>query len=95
MPNVLGQASYGEKDMQTNLQLAIEFKNKINAKSLDGGYVIIYNNEAVSWMATLHDPRRQAPGCIAIDEHGVEHIATGGNDYDGAESWEPNIWQAA
>ena len=70
--------------MSNNQQLAQDFKNR---HDVNGGYVVIYNKIAVSWMPELHDPRRQMPGCIAIDENGKQWITEGGNDAEGAQRW--------
>jgi hypothetical protein len=56
------------------------------------GGLIVFNNsgEACGWINELRDPEHWEPGCIAIDESGTRWKATGGNNYDGAESW--NVW---
>lgn len=71
--------------MKTNAQIATAFRAQ--KKCPKEGFVIIYNNQAVSWMSTLHDPARQSPGCIAINNAGEQWIATGGDDYHGAREW--------
>lgn len=53
-----------------------------------GGVVVIYQGEANGWMNELRDPQGWAPGCIAVSESGEQWEAIGGNDYDGAESWQ-------
>ena len=53
-----------------------------------GGFVIFSGSEAVAWVKDLQGLRTYVPGCIAVDEHGTEWVATGGDDYDGAEKWE-------
>lgn len=60
-----------------------------NNDRLEGGVVVIFNNQACGWMNELRDPQSWEPGCIAIDELGNCWKALGGNAYDGAELWEP------
>lgn len=54
-----------------------------------GGVVVVFDGVANGWMNELRDPQNWQPGCIAADEAGNVWIAQGGNDYDGAERWEP------
>lgn len=55
------------------------------------GGLIVFNNDgdACGWTNKLRDPQHWEPGCIAMDESGNRWKATGGNNYDGATSWEP------
>ena len=57
-------------------------------KTGSGGYVIFFDGEAVGWKLHLDNPGGQEPGCIAVDELGLQWVATGGDSYNGATSWE-------
>lgn len=52
------------------------------------GIVIVSQNEAIAWVNELRDPQSWEPGVIAVDVDGACYLATGGNAYDGASSWE-------
>ncbi len=57
-------------------------------ENLTGGFVVFNKNNIIcGWALMLDRPEAYEPGCIAIDENGQKFIATGGNDYDGAEFW--------
>ncbi|WP_221801664.1 hypothetical protein [Oceanobacter mangrovi] len=51
------------------------------------GFVIVYRDEAWGW-SLKPSPSSWKPGTIAIDPTGNIEIAVGGNDYDGADTWE-------
>lgn len=55
------------------------------------GGLVVFNNfgDACGWINKLRDPNHWEPGCMAMDEFGMTWKAIGGNNYDGAESWEP------
>ena len=53
-----------------------------------GGIIVLFKNKVQGWVNGLRDPQRWQPGCIAIDEAGNSWIASGGNDYDGANTWQ-------
>lgn len=53
----------------------------------DSGVVIFHNDEIQGWCIDLLNPEAWTPGCIAMDFDGNVFIATGGDDYNGAEEW--------
>ncbi|WP_299594318.1 hypothetical protein [uncultured Microbulbifer sp.] len=53
-----------------------------------GGVVVLFNDKVCGWMNELRDPQGWEPGCIALDEHGNQWQASGGDSYNGAERWE-------
>ena len=53
-----------------------------------GGVVVIFNNEIQGWMNELRDPQHWQKGCVAVAEDGTQWTTVGGNNQDGAESWE-------
>ena len=68
-------------------QQAQEFRRQY-VKAESGGYVIFFDGEAVGWKLYLDNPGGQEPGCIAVDDLGRQWVATGGDSYNGATSWE-------
>jgi hypothetical protein len=56
-----------------------------------GGLVIVSDGEATGWINQLRDPNHWEPGVIAVDEHGNQYQAIGGDSYNGATSWQP-VW---
>ncbi len=56
-----------------------------------GGLVIVFRGEATDWINELRDPNHWEPGVIAVDEHGNQYQAIGGDSYNGATSWQP-VW---
>lgn len=59
------------------------------AECMASGVVLVFDGEAYGWKNTLRDPQHERPGAMAVDVEGRVWIAKGGNDYDGAERWEP------
>ena len=57
------------------------------------GYAVVHCNtetnavEVAGWTLELRDAGSWVPGCLAINNAGDMHEATGGNDYDGAAEW--------
>lgn len=62
------------------------FKNEVFGS---GGFVVVLNGAVSGWVASLDHPEGWEPGCIAVDDVGRVWLAFGGNQYDGAASWEP------
>lgn len=54
-----------------------------------GGVVVIFEGEVQGWCDELRNPEHWQPGCIAVDVNGGCWVATGGNEYDGAQFWQP------
>lgn len=61
-----------------------------NGYTGEGVVVVIYDGEIQGWVNELRNPESWRPGCVAIDENGNRWIATCGNDYDGAQIWQPS-----
>lgn len=59
-----------------------------------GGVVVIYQNQVCGWVNELRNPSSWQPGCIATDSEGNQWQAVGGNEYDGAEEWQPILIDA-
>jgi hypothetical protein len=57
-------------------------------KTHSGGYVIFFRGQPVAWKQQLDHPSGWEPGCIALDKHGKQWVAAGGNGYEGAMRWE-------
>lgn len=55
------------------------------------GVVLIWQGEAYGWKDSLRDACHERPGALAVDVDGQIFKAQGGNDYDGAESWQKFI----
>lgn len=73
--------------MRNLTDLAEEYRDSWN---LPGhGAVVFYDDEARGWTAELNRPESWCPGCIAITSGGSAYRAEGGNDYDGAKTWQP------
>lgn len=51
------------------------------------GHVVLFNGEPQGWCKELDRPSGWVPGCIAVSTKGY-HVATGGDDYNGADQWE-------
>lgn len=54
---------------------------------LEGGVVILNQGIPTGWMDRLRDPHTWCPGITAVDEHGTEWIALGGDHIKGALIW--------
>ncbi|MDX5979615.1 hypothetical protein [Vreelandella alkaliphila] len=55
----------------------------------DDGVVLVWQDEAYGWKDKLRDPQSERPGVYAVDAKGNAWEAVDGNEYDGAERWEP------
>jgi len=53
-----------------------------------GGIVLVFDGEAYAWRDKVRNPETERPNALAVDEAGNVWIATGGDDYNGAERWE-------
>ena len=67
--------------------------NWLNETFRNTGFAVVHCNtetnavEVAGWTLELRNPRSWEPGCLAINNAGDMHEATGGNDYDGAAEW--------
>ncbi|BBO73138.1 hypothetical protein DSCW_05550 [Desulfosarcina widdelii] len=59
------------------------------------GVVIFFGGKPSSWVNELRSPDHWEPGCIAIDEHGRQWKTVGGNNQDGARTWQPCFLKVA
>lgn len=55
---------------------------------LEGGVVLVWNGEAYGWKDALRDPEHERPGVYAVGADGRVSMSTGGDTYNGAQSWE-------
>lgn len=60
-----------------------------NGEPKNGGVIVVFQNETQGWVNELRNPESWTPGCVAVEEDGTCHIATGGDAYNGAECWTP------
>lgn len=62
------------------------------AQAMRAGVVLLAHTggswAVYAWKDQLSDPRCEAPGAVAVDVLGNIWQATGGNEYEGAETWE-------
>lgn len=56
---------------------------------LVGGVVILFEGDVQGWCNELRNPEHWQPGCVAVDVNLACWQAVGGNEYDGAERWQP------
>ena len=54
----------------------------------DGDIVLVYAGQVYGWKNELRDPQSERPGALAVSADGRVWLAVGGNDQDGAKSWE-------
>ena len=66
-------------------QLAAQIRANYNRPH---GVIVIHDSKYCGWMDRLRNPEHWMPGTVAVEPDQTCHIATGGNDYDGAERWE-------
>lgn len=72
------------------LKLANEYR--CEQQNRDHGYVVITGIggwHVTGWTIDLTHPGNWVPGCYAVDIDGRIYIATGGDDYHGAQEWVP------
>lgn len=55
---------------------------------LTAGVVLVWDGRAYGWKDQLRDPQHERPGALAIDVRGNVWEAIGGNDQDGAQTWD-------
>ncbi|MEO9589694.1 MULTISPECIES: hypothetical protein [Marinobacter] len=67
------------------IKQAEAFRNELEYQ---GGYVIFFAGEIAGWAQYLDRPSAWTPGCIAVDDARNEYRATGGDEQNGALSWE-------
>jgi len=73
-----------------NIEIAEQWREETEYR-YQGGLVIVFGGEATGWINQLRDPNHWEPGVIAVDEHGNQYQAIGGDSYNGATSWQP-VW---
>ena len=78
-------------DFKTALDLARTWLEDCDRDHLEG-YVVIFNGVVAGWKRELDNPQGWEPGCLAVSPEGEVFQAVGGNDYDGAQAWQP-LWE--
>jgi len=53
------------------------------------GYVQIFEGKPFGWCSTLNQPRNVVPGAFVVAADGAIHVATGGNEIEGAKAFTP------
>ena len=53
-----------------------------------GGIVLVYAGQVYGWKNELREPHQERPGALAVSARNCVWLAYGGNDQDGAKSWE-------
>ena len=77
-----------QSETQNLIDMANEYRRRDPGYS--SGYVLIHNMKTCGWTQSIgaHGTIGWMPGTWAIDALGNKWLAIGGNDYDGAESWQ-------
>jgi len=76
-----------QTETQTLLDVAKAYRKE--RPDLRAGYVIINNLTVSGWSLSISGSSNKCmAGTWAVDESGNKYLAIGGNDYDGAESWQ-------
>ena len=75
--------------IKNNIVIAKRYRKSSHSDVVKkSGLVLINNNgEAYGWRNELRNPETEKPGSIAVDTSGSCHIATGGDNYNGANAW--------
>ena len=71
--------------LEQAIKLALTYRRE---EQQEGGIVLVYAGQAYGWKNELRDPQSERPGALAISADGRVWLAMGGNDQDGAKSWE-------
>lgn len=75
--------------MLQKIEQAIELAKSYRRDEGQGdGIVLIYAGQVYGWKNELRDPQSERPGALAVSDDGRVWLAVGGNDQDGAKSWE-------
>ena len=74
------------KQYQEAARIALKYRRE---EQQTGGVVLIWAGAVYGWKNALRDPQHERPGALAVDSDGAVWVATGGNDHNGAQSWEP------
>lgn len=72
----------------TYLRAVAKVYRREELSSCAHGFVLIYQGRVYGWKRSLDCPSSEKPGAFAVDAAGNFWIATGGNDHDGATSWQ-------
>lgn len=67
-------------------ELADSWRRK-NGYADKGGVVVVFDGIVQGWVNELRNPEHWQPGCVAVDAHGAEFAAKGGDARDGAQRW--------
>lgn len=73
---------------QFYIDLASDFRNDPDHKAYKGGFVLIFADSTYGWKYSISDPSSERPNAVAVDIDNNCFLAVGGDDYNGAASWE-------
>lgn len=74
--------------MEANQQNALQYLQDIG-KPKSEGYVSFFNGQPEGWSADP-DVTTYQPGVVVVNiQTGERRVAKGGNEYNGAQRWEP------
>lgn len=73
----------------TPQEIATNWRSLQNDETRESGVVLILHGRVTGWKNGLRDPQHDVPGVLAVDVAGQVYVAAGGNDYDGAQRWQP------
>lgn len=75
-----------QKETKKLLEIANNFRKE---NGYEHGFVTIFNCEVVGWILEIENKASTFMlGVMAIDINDNKYLAIGGNDYDGANSWQ-------
>ena len=76
-----------DRDKKKRSLLAEKADRYRDREQLNGGFVVLNGGVPTGWMDRLGDPRKWMPGVIAVSPNGIQWIAQGGDEIDGAKCW--------
>ena len=71
--------------LEQAIKLAESYRRE---EGIDGGIVLVYAGQVYGWKNELREPHQERPGALAVSARNCVWLAYGGNDQDGAKSWE-------
>lgn len=75
--------------MLQKLEQAIKLAEAYRREEVqDDGIVLVYAGQVYGWKNELREPHQERPGALAVSARNCVWLAYGGNDQDGAKSWE-------
>ena len=70
-----------------NETMTKQAREYITERKMPGGIVLFFDGNIYGWKDRLRNPECEQPGAIAIDQHGNQWMARGGDSYNGARRW--------